>query len=105
MSPRRRSLTPPERRPILAPWSKSDCPECGDPVEYVVCDVYDEGGTRARVERTHGRGTIAARMIGNQMHGYTITELRPLKDGFVRMRLHTEVCEFAVPPAEQHPLF
>lgn len=51
------------------------------------------------------RGTIAARMIGDKLHGYRLTEFRTLREGFIRLRLHSEVCEFAVKPAEQRPLF
>jgi hypothetical protein len=88
--------TPPVRRPVLPPWSKTECAECADP----------DGGTRVQVVRkTDHAGTIAARMIGNQLHGYRLTNFRPLRPGFVLMRLHSEVCEFATPATEQQPLF
>jgi hypothetical protein len=99
--------TPPVRRPVLPPWSKTECAECADPVEVVLLDVEQaDGGTRVQVVRkTDHAGTIAARMIGNQLHGYRLTNFRPLRPGFVLMRLHSEVCEFATPATEQQPLF
>lgn len=99
--------TPAQRRPVLPPWSKAECPDCGDPIEYVVLDVATaDTGQRVAVERAiYRRGTIAARMIGNKLHGYRITEFEPVREGFVPMREHAAVCEFAVPPAEQRPLF
>jgi hypothetical protein len=63
-------------------------------------------GKRVAVDRAvNARGTIAARNVGNQLHGYTLSQWLPVRDGFVRMRLHSEVCEFATPPTEQRPLF
>jgi hypothetical protein len=99
--------TPPTRRPILPPWSGAECSECAAPVEYVTLDVeHADGGERVAVVRAENpRGTIAARMIGTKLHGYRLTGFRPLRPGFVAMRLHAEVCEFATPPTEQHPLF
>lgn len=104
---RRTRVTPPERRPLLPPWSRAECPECADPIEYVTLDVeQSDEGVRVSVVRAVGtRGTIAARMIGDKLHGYRLTEFRALREGFVKLRLHQEVCEFAVPPAEQLPLF
>lgn len=104
---RRIRNSPPERRPIFPPWSKAECPECADPIEYAVLDVNaHEGGKRVAVIRSvSAYGTIAVRMIGEQLHGYTITSLLPLRDGFVRVRPHSDVCEYAVPPVEQRPLF
>src|SRR5262245_29305580 len=102
-----RRSTPPQRRPVLPPWSRAECPECADPVEYVVLDVEKavEGRRVAVVRAVDHRGTIAARMIGNQLHGYTINRWHPQKEGFIRLRLHSEVCEFAVPKTEQRELF
>lgn len=99
--------TPQSRRPILPPWSRAECPDCGDPIEYVTLDVKPGStGTRVAVERAvYRRGTIAARMIGDTLHGYKLTELTAVGDGFIPMREHAAVCEFAVPPAEQRPLF
>lgn len=99
--------TPPVRRPTLPRWSGAECPECADPVEYVVLDVEatDKGQRVAVVRAVNPRGTIAARMIGPQLHGYRVAGFRPLRDGFVLMRLHEEVCEFATPATEQRPLF
>jgi hypothetical protein len=73
----------------------------------VVLDVeQSDGGKRVAVERAvYARGSIAARNIGNKLHGYELTEWRTVRDGFVRMRLHAEVCEFVDPPTEQLPLF
>jgi hypothetical protein len=107
MSRRRITNAPPERRPLFPPWSKAECAECADPIEWVVLDVVATAQVeRVAVERRpHTQGTIAVRMIGDQLHGYTLTKLHPLRDGFVRVRLHTDVCEFAVPPVEQRPLF
>lgn len=101
------SRTPPERRPVLPPWSRAECPDCADPIEYVTLDVEatDKGTRVAVIRATHPQGTIAARMIGTKLHGYRLTQWRPLRDGFIRMRLHLEVCEFADPPTEQRPLF
>lgn len=92
---------------MLPPWSRAECPECADPIEYVVLDVETAGkGVRVAVDRrVNPRGTIAARVIGEQLHGYTLDQWHPLRDGFVRLRLHVEVCEFAEPPIEQQPLF
>lgn len=106
--PRRRiTNAPPERRPIFPPWSKSDCPECADPIEYAVLDVIEGVEVkRVAIERavsTHG--TVAVRMVGDQLHGYAVTDLHPLRDGFVRVRLHNDVCEYGTPPVEQRPLF
>jgi hypothetical protein len=39
------------------------------------------------------------------MHGYRITALQPLRDGFVRVTEHREVCSEQAPRTEQHPLF
>lgn len=65
-----------------------------------------DDGKRVAVERRpDARGSIAARNIGNKLHGYTLTGWRPLRDGFIRLRLHSEVCEFVDPPTEQLPLF
>lgn len=107
MSRRRITNAPPERRPTFPPWSRAECAECADPIEWVVLDVV----ASAQVERVaiiravSSRGTVAVRMIGDQLHGYILTSSHPLRDGFVRVRLHTDVCEFAVPPVEQRPLF
>jgi len=99
--------TPPVRRPALPPWSRAECAECADPVEIVVLDVEEaDGGKRVEVGRKiDPGGTIAARMIGNQLHGYTLTNYRPVREGFIVMSLHSAVCEYAVPASEQHPLF
>lgn len=104
---RRKVGTPPERRPIFPPWSKAECTECADPIEYAVLDVIEGVEVkRAAIERRpHVQGKVAVRMIGDQLHGYTLTDLHPIRDGFVRVRLHADVCEFATPPVEQRPLF
>lgn len=106
MPARRKAATPPERRPLLPPWSRAECPECADPIEYVTLDVEqaDKGGRVSVVRAVSPRGTIAARMIGDKLHGYTLTEWNTLREGFIRLRLHAEVCEFAVPPSVQLPL-
>lgn len=104
---RRKVGTPPERRPIFPPWSKAECPECADPIEHAVLDVIAGIDTErvAVIRAVSPRGTIAVRMIGEQLHGYRLTDLHPLRDGFVRVRPHSDVCEFATPPVEQRPLF
>lgn len=104
---RRGRVTPPERRPIFPPWSKAECPECADPIEWVVLDVVAEqvGRRVAIIRAVSSRGTVAVRMIGDQLHGYILTSSQPIRDGFVRVRLHTDVCEYAVPPVERRPLF
>jgi hypothetical protein len=104
---RRIRNAPPERRPIFPPWSKSDCPECADPIEYAVLDVIAGVDVKrvAIIRAVSSRGTIAVRMTGDQLHGYTVTKLHPLRDGFVLVRPHADVCEYATPPVEQRPLF
>jgi hypothetical protein len=102
--------TPPSRRPKLPPWSRADCDLCGDPVEYVTLDhfpVQGEPVKRVAVVRQEDwrNGTIAARMIGSKLHGYTITNFRPILAGFIPLREHQQVCTEAVPPTEQQPLF
>lgn len=94
-----------QRSPIFPPWSKSECPECADPVEYVVLDVHNEGARAMVIRKVDAHGTIAARWIGDQLHGYTLTEFHPLVDGFVRVKLHRLVCTEAVPATEQRSLF
>ena len=104
---RRKVGTPPERRPIFPPWSKAECLECADPIEYAVLDVVAVATVErvAIVRAVSSRGSIAVRMIGDQLHGYVLTSTQPLRDGFVRVRPHSDVCEFATPPVEQRPLF
>lgn len=96
-----------QRSPIFPPWSKSECPLCADPVEHVVMDLHDPPGTLKAIiiRAVYPKGTIAVRWIGDQLHGYRITEFHPLQDGFVAVREHAEVCAEAVPPTEQRPLF
>lgn len=94
-----------QRSPIFPPWSKSECPDCADPIEYAVLDVHNEARRVAIIRKVDAAGTIAVRWIGDQLHGYTITDFRPLQDGFVRVKLHELVCKEAVRPAEQRPLF
>jgi hypothetical protein len=98
------------RRPIFPPWSaagRRGCTQCGDPVEYAVLDVEKTDDVeRVAIERAvNNTGKIAVRWIGDQLHGYRVTDLRPLRDGFVRVLEHRGVCPEQAPPAEQHPLF
>lgn len=100
--------TPQARRPTLPPWSKADCPACGDPIEYVTLDVTPaDTGQRVAVERREAwrTGTIAARVINGVLHGYVITGFRPVLPGFIPLVLHDQVCEEATPPTEQQKLF
>jgi hypothetical protein len=95
---------------VFCPWSaagRRGCEHCGDPVEYAVLDVVvSEQTQRIAIERrVTSSGRIAVRWIGDQMHGYRITALQPLRDGFVRVTEHREVCSEQAPPTEQHPLF
>jgi hypothetical protein len=98
-----------KRRPVLPPWSRAECALCADPVEIVHLD-YDptkDDGRRVEVIRAidYRHGTIAARNIAGTLHGYAVTKFRPVKDGFVPLRLHADVCTEAVPPTEQRQLF
>lgn len=100
---------PRQRAAIFPPWSRqgrNGCDLCGDPVEYAILDVDATGtGPRVAIERAvNSRGTIAVRTIGDQLHGYRITEFAPLKPGFTPVRLHVDVCTEAV-RIEQQPLF
>lgn len=106
MTRRRMPGTPPERRDVWPPRSAAGlrgCPDCGAPVEYVVLDVEQaDKGRRVAVERRENpKGTIACRRVGNNMHGYTLTQYRPVREGFIVVRLHSEVCPEAEPPTVQ----
>jgi hypothetical protein len=97
-----------QRRPIFPPWSpagRRGCPDCGDPVEYAVLDVYPTLRThpeRIAIERrVNATGTIAVRWIGDQLHGHRITAQYPPGDGFVTVVEHRVVCSEQAPPAEQ----
>ena len=101
--------TPRQRAAIFPPWSRAGrdgCGRCGAPVEYAVLDVDTAGtGPRVVIERAvNNRGTVAVRTIGDQLHGYRITQFAPVRPGFVPVRLHDEVCPEA-PKPEQQPLF
>jgi hypothetical protein len=101
--------TPRQRAAIFPPWSKAGrngCPRCGDPVEYAVLDVDTTGtGQRVAIERrVNNRGEVAVRAIGDQLHGYRITQFAPVRPGFVPVMLHDAVCPEA-PKPEQRPLF
>jgi hypothetical protein len=101
--------TPRQRAAIFPPWSRAGrdgCERCADPVEYVVLDVDDAGaGRRIAIERrVNPRGTVAVRTIGDQLHGYRITQFAPVRPGFVPVVEHDTVCPEA-PRPEQRPLF
>jgi len=112
MSPRR-PWSPASRRAELPRWSGAECEDCGHPVEVVILDVDPllDPGTRIGIERTVIRtvptpGLIAARTIGQQLHGHVITKLRPAAAGYSVFRAHRDVCSEAPPPPhEQHTLF
>lgn len=100
---------PRQRAAIFPPWSRAGrdgCERCGDPIEYAVLDVDTAGaGRRVAIERAvNHRGTVAVRTIGDQLHGYTITQFHPVQPGFVPVVLHDEVCTES-PKPEQRPLF
>ena len=60
---------------------------------------------RVTIERAvNHRGEIAVRTIGDQLHGYWLTDMTGIEPGFVRVMLHWEVCP-EEPKPEQHPLF
>lgn len=60
--------------------------------------VDDDAGVRHEVNLGESlRGTIAARLIGQQNHGFKITKLRPCPDGYHLFALHVTTCED--PPA------
>lgn len=94
-------------------WSGAECAECGDPVEVVVIDVdpiQDDGRrlavVRKVVQTKPELGMIAARVIGQQLHGHVITKLRPPAAGYSVFRAHISVCSEAPPPPhEQQSLF
>lgn len=101
---------PEQRRPVFPPWSaagRRGCTHCGDPVEYAVLDVIAGAKVeRIAIERAvNATGMIAVRMVGDQLHGYRITDLHPLREGFVRVREHRGLCPEQEPPHEQRPLF
>ena len=103
----------PSRRVELVRWSGAECAECTDPVEVVILDAdpLQDPGTRVAINRkviqTKGRpGMVAARVIGNNMHGYVLTTLRALQPGYSLFRAHRDVCpEAPPPPFEQNTLF
>ena len=96
--------TPQSYRPLITPWAGTECKLCADPVTVV---VLDDSADRVEIDRRpHRAGTIAARVIGPQMHGYRIGPGKPLLQGYTAFREHTEVCEKAPPPPhEQATLF
>ena len=108
---------PRSRRPELCPWYGAECGLCCDPVTNVVLDVRPgergisldplKGDKRVAIDRkVHPDGTIAARVIGSQMHGYRLGPGRPLVAGYRPFREHLSVCtEAPTPPHEQDTLF
>ena len=112
MTPRRDG--PQSRRPEMCPWYGAECPHCADPVTRVVLDVTRPGEGNAldplrgdrRVpidRRVHPQGTIAARVIGSQMHGYRLGPGRPLVAGYRPFREHLAVCPESPPPPHEQP--
>ena len=91
-------------RPLITPWSGSECGRCADPITYVVLD--SEAVSVAIDRRPHRDGTIAARIIGSRMHGYRIGPSKPVLAGYTAFREHDMVCpEAPPPPHEQGSLF
>lgn len=106
--------TPQQYRPLITAWSGSECGLCADPVTYVVLHAQatdsvvdatnDAGAQRVAIDRRpHRAGTIAARIVGPQMHGYRIGPGRPLLAGYTAFREHREVCPEAPPPPHEQP--
>lgn len=111
-----RRAGPQSRRPELCPWYGAECPHCAGPVTLVVLDVLKAAGderdplkanTRVAINRkVSNDGTIAARVIGSQMHGYRLGPGRPLVAGYRAFKEHLAVCpEAPPPPHEQASLF
>lgn len=96
--------TPQQFRPLITPWAGTECPRCCDPVTYVVLDATAD---RVAIDRRpHSLGTIAARIVGPQMHGYRLGPGHPLISGYTAFREHDLVCPDAPPPPhEQQSLF
>lgn len=96
---------PSSRRPELCRWYGAECPHCQDPVTHVT--LHDSaGGDTGRVaidRKVHPLGTIAARVVGPQMHGYRIGPGRPLLSGYRLFREHLTVCTEAPPPPHEQP--
>lgn len=93
MTPRR----PRPYRPHTVRWQGAECDRCAAPILIVIDDAK---AARIQVNPTETTaGTVAARMIGQQMHGFVITPTRPQPAGYYRFTLHVETCEDPPEPA------
>src|SRR5215207_4174884 len=94
---------PRQYRPLIIAWTGAECDACAEPVEHV---VINEAVRVAIDRRPHRDGTIAARIVGPQMHGYKVGPGRPVVAGYTTFREHATVCPAKpTPPHEQGSLF
>lgn len=96
----------PARLPALA-----ECRDCAEPIRFVTMPAVDRDNPPRRMPvnpKPNDRGTVAAALIGHELHGHVITAKSPAKPYEpYRFTPHPATCEArkstTQPAPEPHP--